>query len=73
MATTGGAAVAWRRQQGAFSARGTFGQFVFANPAEQVVIAIQGGWRQPQDSDAELEVVAMIRAAVRALRADPAS
>jgi CubicO group peptidase (beta-lactamase class C family) len=58
---------------GAFSARGAFGQFIFVNPTEQVVIAIQSAWRQSQDSDAEVEIVAMIRAAVRALRTDPAS
>jgi CubicO group peptidase (beta-lactamase class C family) len=58
---------------GAFSARGAFGQFIFVNPTEQVVVAIQSAWRQPQDSDAEVEIVAMIRAAVRALRTDPAS
>jgi len=57
---------------GAFSANGAFGQIIFVNPAEQVVVAIQSAWRQPQDSDAELEVVAMIRAAVRALQTDPA-
>jgi hypothetical protein len=38
-----------------------------------VVIALQSAWRQPQDSDAAAENVAMIRAAVRALRTDPAS
>jgi len=58
---------------GAFSARGAFGQFIFVNPTDQVVIAIQSAWRQPDDSDAEVEIVAMIRAAVRALRPDPAS
>jgi len=58
---------------GAFSARGVFGQFIFVNPTEQVVIAIQSAWRQPQDSDAEVEIVAMIRAAVSALRTEPAS
>ena len=58
---------------GAFSANGVFGQFIFVNPTEQVVIAIQSAWRQPHDSDAEVEIVAMIRAAVRALRTDPAS
>lgn len=58
---------------GAFSARGIFGQFIFVNPTEQVVIAIHSAWRQPQDSDAEIETVAMIRAAVRALRTEPAS
>ena len=40
---------------------------------EQVVIAIQSAWHQHQDSDAAFETVAMIRAAVRALRPDPAS
>jgi CubicO group peptidase (beta-lactamase class C family) len=58
---------------GAFSANGVFGQFIFVNPTEHVVIAIQSAWRQPHDSDAELEVVAMIRAAVSALRTEPAS
>jgi len=58
---------------GTFSANGAFGQFIVVNPAEQVVIAIQSAWRQPDDRDAELEIVAMIRAAVRALRTEPAS
>jgi CubicO group peptidase (beta-lactamase class C family) len=56
-----------------FSARGAYGQFIAVIPAEQVVIAIQSAWRLPNDSDAELEIVAMIRAAVRALRTEPAS
>jgi hypothetical protein len=38
-----------------------------------VVVAIQSAWRQHHDSNAEVETVAMIRAAVRALRTDPAS
>jgi CubicO group peptidase (beta-lactamase class C family) len=58
---------------GAFSANGIFGQFIFVNPTEQVVIAIQSAWRLPHDSDAEVEIVAMIRAAVSALRTKPAS
>jgi CubicO group peptidase (beta-lactamase class C family) len=58
---------------GTFSARGAYGQFIVVIPAEQVVIAIQSAWRLPDDSDAELEIVAMIRAAVRALRPEPAS
>jgi CubicO group peptidase (beta-lactamase class C family) len=58
---------------GAFSANGAFGQFIVINPTEQVVVAIQSAWGQHHDSDAEGEVVAMIRAAVRALRTDPAS
>ena len=58
---------------GAFSAIGAFGQRIYVNPAEQVVVAIHSAWRQPQDSDAELETNALIRAAVAALRPDPAS
>jgi hypothetical protein len=34
---------------------------------------IQSAWRQPDDSDATVENGAMIRAAVRALRTEPAS
>jgi len=58
---------------GAFSANGAYGQVIFVNPTEQVVVAIQSAWRQSQDNDAAVENVAMIRAAVRALRTDPAS
>jgi CubicO group peptidase (beta-lactamase class C family) len=58
---------------GAFAANGVFGQFIFVNPTEQVVIAMQSAWRQPHDSDAAAENIAMIRAAVYALRTDPAS
>jgi CubicO group peptidase (beta-lactamase class C family) len=58
---------------GAFSTNGIFGQFIFVNPTEQVVIAMQSAWRQPHDSDAAVENVAMIRAAVSALRTEPAS
>ena len=58
---------------GAFSAIGAFGQYIYVNPAEQVVVAIHSAWRQPEDSDAALETFALIRAAVRALRPDPAS
>jgi len=58
---------------GAFAANGAYGQVIFVNPTEQVVIAIQSAWRQPQDSDAAVENVAMIRAAVRALRTGPSS
>ena len=58
---------------GAFLAIGAFGQCIYVNPAEQVVVAIQSAWRQPHDSDAEVETFALLRAAVRALRPDPAS
>ena len=57
---------------GAFSAIGAFGQYIYVHPTEQVVIAIQSAWRQHHDSDAAVEIVALIRAAVRALRTEPA-
>ena len=58
---------------GAFVVIGAFGQYIYVNPAQQVVIAIQSAWGQHQDNDATVEIVAMIRAAVRALQTDPAS
>jgi CubicO group peptidase (beta-lactamase class C family) len=59
--------------EGVFAAIGAYGQYVYVNPPEQVVVAIQSAWRQPKDADGSLETVALIRAAVRALRADLAS
>jgi len=59
--------------RGAFLSIGAFGQYVYVNPTEQVVAAIQSAWRQHQDSDAEVETFALLGAAVRALRPDPAS
>jgi CubicO group peptidase (beta-lactamase class C family) len=56
---------------GAFSAFGGYGQRIYINPAEQLVVAVHSAWRQPQDSDAEVETNALIRAAVCALRPDP--
>jgi CubicO group peptidase (beta-lactamase class C family) len=58
---------------GAFVAIGACGQYIYVNPAEQVVIAIQSAWRQHQDNDADAETFALFGAAVRALRPDPAS
>jgi CubicO group peptidase (beta-lactamase class C family) len=58
---------------GAFSAVGAYGQRIFVNPAEQVVAAIQSAWRQPHDSDAEAETIALLRAAVPTLRPAPTS
>ncbi|MGA3401223.1 MAG: serine hydrolase [Acetobacteraceae bacterium] len=58
---------------GAFTALGGYGQFIFVNPTEQVVVAIQSAWRQLHDSDAMVETVALLRAVMRALRPDPAS
>jgi CubicO group peptidase (beta-lactamase class C family) len=56
---------------GAFLALGAFGQRIYINPAEQFVAVIQSAWRQPDDPGAEHETVMMLRAAIRALRADP--
>ena len=53
---------------GAFSANGAFGQLIFNNPAEQLGVIMQSAWRQPEDRLAEAENIALIRAAVRALR-----
>lgn len=57
---------------GTFLALGAFGQRIYVNPTEQVVVVIQSAWRQPGDSDAEAETVALLRPMVRALRRDPA-
>ena len=58
---------------GAFLATGAFGQFIYVHPAEQVVIVIQSAWPHHQGGDAEVETFALLKAAVRALRPDPAS
>jgi CubicO group peptidase (beta-lactamase class C family) len=58
---------------GAFSANGAHGQVILVNPAERVIVAIQSAWRLGHDSEASAETVALLRAAVRALRQDPAS
>jgi CubicO group peptidase (beta-lactamase class C family) len=56
---------------GAFSAYGGYGQRLYVNPAERLVVAIHSAWRGPSDSDAEAETNALIRAAIWALRGDP--
>jgi CubicO group peptidase (beta-lactamase class C family) len=53
----------------AFSAVGAFGQRIYVNPAERLVVAIQSAWRQPNDPDADLETVMLIRSVLYALRA----
>jgi len=58
---------------GAFSANGAYGLVILINPTERVVIVIQSAWRQPHDSNASVENVAMIRAAVSVLRTERAS
>jgi CubicO group peptidase (beta-lactamase class C family) len=67
-----GAPFAGGLHAGAFLALGAFGQRIYINPAEQVVVVIQSAWRQPSDLDAEAETVALLRTLVRALRPNPA-
>ena len=58
---------------GAFMAVGSFGQYIYVHPAAQLVAVIQSAWRQHDDSDADAETFALLRATVLALRPDPAS
>jgi CubicO group peptidase (beta-lactamase class C family) len=58
---------------GAFVASGSFGQYIYVNPAEQVVIAVHSAWPQHRDNDADVETFTLFGAAVRALRPDLAS
>lgn len=54
---------------GAFTAQGVFGQFVYVNPREQVVAAVWSAWRSAWRTDSEFETYDLIAAAVEALRA----
>jgi CubicO group peptidase (beta-lactamase class C family) len=58
---------------GAFSAIGSFGQYVYVHPTAQVVAVIQSAWHQHDDNDATAEIFALLRAALLTLRPDPAS
>ena len=58
---------------GAFLALGAYGQRIYVNPAEALVVVIQSAWRRPQDAEAELETVMLLRAVVRAFRPHPAA
>jgi CubicO group peptidase (beta-lactamase class C family) len=58
---------------GAFLSLGGHGQRIYINPPEQLVVVVQSAWRQPQDSEADLETFLLLRAVVRALRANAAS
>ncbi|RAK67469.1 serine hydrolase domain-containing protein [Phenylobacterium kunshanense] len=53
---------------GAFTAQGIFGQFVYVHPREQVVAVVWSAWRNAWEDDAELETYALLGAAVEALR-----
>jgi CubicO group peptidase (beta-lactamase class C family) len=58
---------------GAFSAIGSFGQYIYIHPAARVVAVIQSAWRQHEDNAAAVETFTLLRAALLALRPDPAS
>jgi CubicO group peptidase (beta-lactamase class C family) len=57
---------------GAFVAAGSFGQYVYVHPTERVVAAVQSTWRHHEDPDANAGTWALLGAALRALRPDPA-
>jgi len=52
---------------GAFTAQGIFGQFLYVNPAENITAVIGSAWRSPWDDRAEIETYAMIGAAASIL------
>lgn len=54
---------------GAFTAQGIFGQFVYVNPREQVVAVVWSAWRSAWETDSEFETYDLLAAAVEALRA----
>ena len=57
----------------AFLAIGAFGQYIYVHPSEQVVAVVQSAWRQHDDNAAAVEIFALLRAALLALRPDPVS
>jgi CubicO group peptidase (beta-lactamase class C family) len=58
---------------GAFFAGGSYGQYIYIHPSAGIVAVIQSAWRQEHDIDARAETWALLVAAVRALRTEPAS
>jgi len=53
---------------GAFTAQGIFGQFVYVNPREEVVAVVWSAWRDAWQTEAEFETYALLAAAAEALR-----
>ncbi|HYB50526.1 MAG TPA: hypothetical protein VED47_05395 [Burkholderiaceae bacterium] len=52
---------------GAYTAQRIFGQFLYVNPAENIVAVIGSAWRSPWFDRAEIETYAMIGAAASIL------
>ena len=57
--------------RGAFSAIGAFGQYIYVNPTERVVVAVQSDWPQHHDAEAAAETFYLFGTAVRTLRPAP--
>jgi CubicO group peptidase (beta-lactamase class C family) len=53
---------------GAFTAQGIYGQFLYVNPQEDVVAVVWSAWRSPWDDNAEMETYALLGAAVHLLQ-----
>jgi len=53
---------------GAFTAHGIFGQFLYVNPKEDVVAVVWSAWREAWDDDAEMETYALLGGAVKQLQ-----
>jgi len=53
---------------GAFTAHGIFGQFLYVNPNENVVAVVWSAWRDPWDDHAEMETYALLGGAVKQLQ-----
>jgi CubicO group peptidase (beta-lactamase class C family) len=53
---------------GAFTAEGIFGQFIYVNPAERVVAAVWSAWREAWVAASEMETYALLGAAIERLR-----
>jgi CubicO group peptidase (beta-lactamase class C family) len=53
---------------GGFEAQGIYGQFLYVNPAEQVVIVVTSVWPKPLDDGLEFETYAVFDAFLKALK-----
>lgn len=60
-------AAAFAAHDGAFTAEGIFGQFIYVHPREQVVAVVWSAWRSAWESERETETYALLGAAIRAL------
>jgi CubicO group peptidase (beta-lactamase class C family) len=53
--------------QGAFTAQGIFGQFIYVNPTEKLVAVVWSAWPSAWVTESEMETYALLDAAVEAL------